>query len=146
MSRFDSFIRRLEAARGLGLAAALVQQLDGDLVGEGAAQEQVVVGETPNLAARLQALAVPGTVVIGPSTQRLTAGLFDYEDLGAVEINGLTAPVAIAHRSKGLAIRTGKLALNLDTRIVTVDDTCSHVFTSQKEAQQYQIRVGRRAS
>jgi class 3 adenylate cyclase len=49
----------------------------GDLIGEGAAQEQSVVGETPNLAARLQALAEPRTVVIGPSTRRLTAGLFD---------------------------------------------------------------------
>jgi class 3 adenylate cyclase len=65
----------------------------GDLIGEGAAQEQAVVGETPNLAARLQALAEPGTVVIGPSTRRLTGGLFDYEDLGAVEIKGFAAPV-----------------------------------------------------
>jgi hypothetical protein len=67
----------------------------GDLIGRGAAQEQAVVGETPNLAARLQALAAPGTVVIAPSTRRLTGGLFDYEDLGAVEIKGLAAPVAV---------------------------------------------------
>jgi class 3 adenylate cyclase/tetratricopeptide (TPR) repeat protein len=65
----------------------------GDLIGKGAAQEQAVVGETPNLAARLQALAEPGTVVIGPTTRRLTGGLFDYEDLGAVEIKGFVAPV-----------------------------------------------------
>jgi predicted ATPase len=68
----------------------------GDLVGEGASQEQAVVGETPNLAARLQSLAAPGTVVIGPSTRRLIGGLFDYEDLGAVEIKGLAAPVLAA--------------------------------------------------
>src|SRR5262249_12846822 len=43
-------------------------------------------------AARLQALAEPGAVVIAPSTRRLTGGLFDYEDLGAIEIKGLTAP------------------------------------------------------
>jgi predicted ATPase len=43
----------------------------GDLIGEGAAQEQAVVGDTPNLAARLQGLATPGTVVIGSSTRRL---------------------------------------------------------------------------
>ena len=66
----------------------------GDLIGQGASQEQAVVGETPNLAARLQALAAPGAVVIAPSTKRLTGGLFDYEDLDAVEIKGLTAPVA----------------------------------------------------
>jgi class 3 adenylate cyclase/tetratricopeptide (TPR) repeat protein len=76
----------------VGIATGLV--VVGDLVGEGAAQEQAVVGETPNLAARLQALAEPGTVAIAPSTRRLTGGLFDYEDLGAFEIRGLTAPVS----------------------------------------------------
>jgi class 3 adenylate cyclase/predicted ATPase len=75
----------------VGIATGLV--VVGDLIGEGAAQEQAVVGETPNLAARLQALADAGTVVIAPSTRRLTAGLFDYEDLGAVEIKGFAAPV-----------------------------------------------------
>jgi hypothetical protein len=68
----------------------------GDLLGLGAAQEQSVVGETPNLAARLQALGRPGTVVIAPSTRRLTGGLFDYEDFGAIEIKGLAAPVEAA--------------------------------------------------
>jgi class 3 adenylate cyclase len=76
----------------VGIATGLV--VVGDLLGRGAAQEQAVVGETPNLAARLQALAEPGTVVIAPSTKRLTGGLFDYENLGAVEIKGLAAPVA----------------------------------------------------
>jgi class 3 adenylate cyclase/tetratricopeptide (TPR) repeat protein len=76
---------------GVGIATGLV--VVGDLIGQGAAQEQVVVGETPNLAARLQTLAAPGTVVIASSTRRLTGGLFDYEDLGAVEIKGLAAPV-----------------------------------------------------
>jgi class 3 adenylate cyclase len=78
----------------VGIASGLV--VVGDLLGEGAAQEQAVVGETPNLAARLQALAEPGTVVIGASTRRLTGGLFDYEDLGPVEIRGLAAPVTAA--------------------------------------------------
>ena len=78
----------------IGIATGLV--VVGDLIGEGAAQEQAVVGETPNLAARLQALAEPGTVVIAPSTRRLTGGLFDYEDLGAVELKGLGEPVAAA--------------------------------------------------
>jgi class 3 adenylate cyclase/tetratricopeptide (TPR) repeat protein len=78
----------------VGIATGLV--VVGDLLGHGASQEQAVVGETPNLAARLQALAQPGQVVIGASTRRLTGGLFDYEDLGAVEIRGLAAPVAAA--------------------------------------------------
>jgi class 3 adenylate cyclase/predicted ATPase len=76
----------------VGIATGLV--VVGDLIGEGASQEQAVVGETPNLAARLQALAAPGAVVIAPSTKRLTGGLFDYEDLDALEIKGLAAPVA----------------------------------------------------
>jgi class 3 adenylate cyclase len=80
----------------IGIATGLV--VVGDLIGEGAAQEQAVVGETPNLAARLQALAEPGAVVIAPNTRRLTGGLFDYEDLGAVEIKGLAEPV-IASRA-----------------------------------------------
>ncbi len=71
----------------VGIATGLV--VVGDLVGSGEAQERGVVGETPNLAARLQALAEPGTVVIAPSTRRLTGGLFEYEDLGAVELKGL---------------------------------------------------------
>src|SRR6476619_6126283 len=57
----------------VGIATGLV--IVGDLIGAGAAQEQAVVGETPNLAARLQALAEPGVVVIGSSTRRLTGGL-----------------------------------------------------------------------
>jgi class 3 adenylate cyclase len=57
----------------VGIATGLV--VVGDLIGAGAAQEQAVVGETPNLAARLQALAEPGAVVIASSTRRLTGGL-----------------------------------------------------------------------
>ena len=76
----------------VGIATGLV--VVGDLVGSGEAQERGVVGETPNLAARLQALAEPGAVVIAPSTRRLTGGLFEYEDLGAVELKGLGPPVA----------------------------------------------------
>jgi class 3 adenylate cyclase/tetratricopeptide (TPR) repeat protein len=75
----------------VGIATGLV--VVGDLIGEGEARERGVVGETPNIAARLQAVAAPGTVVIAASTRRLTGGMFDYEDLGAVEIRGLAAPV-----------------------------------------------------
>jgi class 3 adenylate cyclase len=84
--------RRLQVR--LGIATGLV--VVGDLIGQGAAQEHAVVGETPHLAARLQALAEPGTVVIGPRTRQLTGGLFEYEDLGAVEIKGLATSVAAA--------------------------------------------------
>jgi hypothetical protein len=65
----------------------------GDLIGEGAAREQNVVGETPNVAARLQALAGPSQVVISDNTRRLTRGMFDYRDLGGVTLKGLPEAV-----------------------------------------------------
>jgi len=64
----------------IGIATGLV--VVGDLIGAGAAQERGVVGETPNLAARLQALARPGTLVIADSTRRQLGTLFEIEDLG----------------------------------------------------------------
>jgi class 3 adenylate cyclase/tetratricopeptide (TPR) repeat protein len=75
----------------IGIATGVV--VVGDLLGEGAAQEQGVVGETPNLAARLQTLAEPGQVVIAPSTRQLTGGLFEYRDLGRVVLKGLADPI-----------------------------------------------------
>jgi class 3 adenylate cyclase/predicted ATPase len=75
----------------LGASTGLV--VVGDLIGEGAAQEQGVVGDTPNLAARLQSLAEPGQVVVSQSTWRLTGGLFEYRDLGRVALKGLSALV-----------------------------------------------------
>jgi hypothetical protein len=65
----------------------------GDLIGQGSAQEQAVVGETPNLAARLQSLAEPDAVVIAAGTRRLVGNLFEYRDLGAVEVKGIAGPV-----------------------------------------------------
>jgi hypothetical protein len=64
-----------------------------DLIGEGSAQAQSVVGETPNLTARLQAQAEPDAVVIAAGTRRLVGDLFEYRDLGAVEVNGIAGPV-----------------------------------------------------
>ncbi len=64
----------------------------GDLIGQGSAQEQAVVGDTPNLAARLQALAEPGGVLIAESTRRLLGGVFELRDLGEQELKGFAAP------------------------------------------------------
>jgi class 3 adenylate cyclase len=75
----------------VGIATGLV--VVGDLIGAGAAQEQAVVGETPNLAARLQALAEPGAVVIASTTRRLIGGLFEYRDLGAIALKGFVENV-----------------------------------------------------
>jgi class 3 adenylate cyclase len=70
----------------VGIATGTV--VVGDLIGEGAAKEQAVIGETPNLAARLQAFAEPGTVLISESTHRLTEGHFEYRNLGPVALKG----------------------------------------------------------
>jgi class 3 adenylate cyclase len=75
----------------VGIATGIV--VVGDLVGQGSAQEQAVVGESPNLAARLQALAEPGTVVIAESTRRLLGGAFELEPLGPRALKGFDAPV-----------------------------------------------------
>ena len=65
----------------------------GDLIGSGASQEQAIVGETPNLAARLQWIAEPNTVVIAEGTRRLLGNLFELEDLGAKDLKGIAGPV-----------------------------------------------------
>jgi class 3 adenylate cyclase/predicted ATPase len=88
-------VRRLQASELLQVRIGLATGLTvvGDLIGSGAAQERSVVGETPNLAARLQALAEPGSVVIADSTRRLVGSLFEHQSLGEVELKGLPAPV-----------------------------------------------------
>ena len=75
----------------IGIATGIV--VVGDLIGHGSAQERGVVGETPNLAARLQAMAKPGSVLSDDTTRRLVGELFECRDLGAVEVKGLPAPV-----------------------------------------------------
>jgi class 3 adenylate cyclase len=84
-------VKSVKLQARVGIATGLV--VVGDLIGAGPAQEQSVVGETPNLAARLQALAEPDTVLIGAGTRRLVGGLFEYRDLGAVEVKGFAASV-----------------------------------------------------
>jgi class 3 adenylate cyclase/predicted ATPase len=74
----------------LGVATGLV--VVGDLIGSGAAQERGVVGETPNLAARPEALAAPNTLVISESTRRQIGALFEIEDLGARPLAGFAEP------------------------------------------------------
>src|SRR5256886_8745256 len=76
----------------IGIATGLV--VVGDLSREGALREHAVVGETPNLAARLQALAEPGTIAVAASTRRLLGDLFRLRDLGRHEVKGIAEPVA----------------------------------------------------
>jgi class 3 adenylate cyclase/tetratricopeptide (TPR) repeat protein len=78
--------QRLQVRLGIATGLAVV----GDLIGAGAAQEQAVVGETPNLAARLQALAAPNGIVIAEATRRHVGGLFDLRDLGPQSLKGFS--------------------------------------------------------
>ena len=75
----------------IGIATGLV--VVGDLIGSGEAQERGIVGETPNLAARLQGIAEPNMVVMAESTRRLLGNLFEFDDLGAKDLKGITGPV-----------------------------------------------------
>jgi class 3 adenylate cyclase/predicted ATPase len=75
----------------VGIATGLV--IVGDLIGSGEAQERGIVGETPNLAARLQGVAEPNMVVIAESTRRLLGNLFDLHDLGAKDLKGISNPM-----------------------------------------------------
>jgi len=76
----------------IGIATGVV--VIGDLSREGALREHAVVGETPHLAARLQALAEPGTIVVAASTRRLLGDLFRLRDLGRHEVKGIAEPIA----------------------------------------------------
>jgi class 3 adenylate cyclase len=75
----------------VGIATGLV--VVGDLIGSGASQEQAIVGETPNLAARLQGIAEPNRVVVAENTRKLVGNLFELEDLGAQDLKGISGPV-----------------------------------------------------
>ena len=75
----------------IGIATGLV--VVGDLIGLGEAQERGIVGETPNLAARLQGIAEPNMVVIALGTRKLLGNLFELKDLGAQDLKGIAGPV-----------------------------------------------------
>ena len=75
----------------VGIATGLV--VVGDQIGSGASQEQAIVGETPNLAARLQGIAEPNSVVISESTRKLMGNLFELQDLGGQDLKGIAGSV-----------------------------------------------------
>ncbi len=74
----------------VGIATGLV--VVGDLIGLGEAQERGIVGETPNIAARLQGIAEPNSVVVAETTRKLLGNLFEFEDLGAQDLKGIAGP------------------------------------------------------
>jgi predicted ATPase/class 3 adenylate cyclase len=106
-------VPKLETAAGIplqvrvGLATGLV--VVGDLIGSSEAQERGIVGETPNLAARLQGIAEPNTVVIADSTRRLVGNLFELEDLGPRDLKGIAGPTRA-----WVALRTSSVESRFD--------------------------------
>ena len=113
----------LEAVSGLKLAEELCARIGiatGTVVVGGGAPEHDVVGETPNLAARLQSLAEPNTVLVDENTRRLIGGLFEYHDLGAVEARGFTGMVSAWQvlRSSAVASRFEALRAIMPTPLV----------------------------
>ena len=97
----------------VGIATGLV--VAGDIIGEGASSERSVVGETPNLAARLQGLASPGSVIIADATRKLVEGRFGLEALEATPVKGFDDPVAafkvgaVLEKSRFEAATAGRL-------------------------------------
>ena len=75
----------------VGTATGLV--VVGDLIGSGSSQEQAIVGETPNLAARLQGIAEPNSVVIAESTRKLVGNLFELQHLAGQDLKGIAGPI-----------------------------------------------------
>ena len=84
---------KTHAALQTRVGIATGQVVFGDLIGSGEAQERGIVGETPNLAARLQGIAEPNSVVIAESTRKLLGNLFELEDLGAQDLKGMSGPL-----------------------------------------------------
>jgi class 3 adenylate cyclase len=118
MAELNAATRRppgVELAVRIGIATGPV--IVGDQIGEGTASETAVVGETPNLAARLQALAQPNQIVVSASTRAMLGDHFELEDLGASELKGFAEPVpawcilsARDVESRFAATRTGSSA------------------------------------
>jgi class 3 adenylate cyclase/tetratricopeptide (TPR) repeat protein len=118
MAELNDAVRRppgVELAVRIGIATGPV--IVGDQIGEGTASETAVVGETPNLAARLQALAQPNQIVVSAATRAMLGDHFDLEDLGAYELKGFAEPVpawrvlsARDVESRFAATRTGSSA------------------------------------
>ena len=106
----------------VGLATGLV--VVGELVGTGEAQERNVVGETPNLAARLQSLAAPNTLIIDTTTRRLAGDIFEYEAVPPTELEGfagLVAPWRVL-RERSIASRFEALRAESRTPLIGRDE------------------------
>jgi TOMM system kinase/cyclase fusion protein len=111
MQAMATLNHRLQQEKGVHLAIRVGIHTGLVIVGEvggGSRQEQLALGETPNLAARLQGLAAPDTVVISPATFRLVRGYFTSQELGAHSLKGVAAPVQV-YRMLGASTAQSRL-------------------------------------
>ena len=102
----------------VGIATGLV--VVGDLIGSGEAQERGIVGETPNLAARLQGIADPNTIVIAEATRNLLGSLFELDEVGPKDLKGIAGPVRafVALRPRSVESRFEALHASVLTALV----------------------------
>ncbi len=125
----------------IGIATGLT--VVGDLLGHGAAQEQAVVGETPNLAARLQTAATPGAILIDSPTRRLIGGYFACRDLGIQTLRGLKEPI-LAFRVEAATTVESRFAAHHDavlTPLIGRDEELDLLLRRWRRACQGQGRV-----
>jgi class 3 adenylate cyclase/tetratricopeptide (TPR) repeat protein len=105
VARLEGLVEPPEVRCGIATGPVIV----GDLIGKGASEEAAVIGETPNLAARLQGLALPGQVVISDRTRRLTHRVTEVEDLGPHALKGFAEPVPAFRVRRALSRREARL-------------------------------------
>ena len=129
---------KLQARIGIASGSVVV----GDLIGKGSSQEQSIIGETPNLAARLQALASPGALVVAASTRQQIGKLFDLEDLGRKQLAGFDEP-QLAWRVLGESPEVGRFAALRSGRspLVGRDEEVELLMRRWKQAKSGEGRV-----
>jgi class 3 adenylate cyclase/predicted ATPase/ABC-type lipoprotein export system ATPase subunit len=121
----------------VGIATGLV--VVGDLIGEGPSREFALIGDAPNLAARLQQLAKPNQILVAPATRRLLGDLFEFEDLGDQDVKGFLEPIAISgvlRRSKASrfeARRSGRIVplIGREAELAVLSDAFDKAKTGQ---------------
>ncbi len=125
----------------IGIATGLV--IVGDIAGTGRSPEQDVAGETPNLAARLQAVAEPNAVVIASNTRRLVGGLFRYRDLGTLALKGFSEPVPV-YQVLDASLAQGRFEAQHETELIPLvgrDDEIKLLLAEWRTARGGQGRV-----
>jgi class 3 adenylate cyclase/predicted ATPase/ABC-type lipoprotein export system ATPase subunit len=121
----------------VGIATGLV--VVGDLIGEGPSREFALIGDAPNLAARLQQLAKPNQILVAPATRRLLGDLFEFEDLGDQDVKGFLEPIAmssVVRRSKASRFEARRSArivplIGRDTELAVLSNAFAKAKTGQ---------------